>query len=212
MMGIVERKEREKKERRRQIMDGANRLFSARGFAGTTMEDIANEVELSPATLYLYFKNKEELYAAFSLKIMETLLERLDSLQNGSERKPENEIRVFKDEFYRLYESDPLSFRNVFHFQTSEHYKNMSPELVNEVKVFAGKALRFTAEVFECGIRKRVFKDGNPIALADVLWGMFTGIAIWEESKTVFDPKKKYMKQTLDLAFEIFIQGIKSTE
>jgi AcrR family transcriptional regulator len=51
IMGIAERKEREKKERRREIMDAAKRLFSSKGFAGTTMEDIAGEVELSPATL-----------------------------------------------------------------------------------------------------------------------------------------------------------------
>ena len=208
-MGIAERKEREKRARRLKIMDSANRLFSARRFAGTTMEDIANEVELSPATLYLYFKNKEELYAAFSLKIMGTLLERLDSLRNGADRDPENEVRMLKDEFYSLYEHDPLSFRNVFHFQTSEHYKSMSQELVHEVKVFAGRALRFTAEIFECGIKQGIFKDRNPIALADVLWGMFTGIAIWEESKAAFDPNKRYLKQTLDLAFEIYIQGIK---
>jgi AcrR family transcriptional regulator len=211
IMGIAERKEREKKERRREIMDAAKRLFSSKGFAGTTMEDIAGEVELSPATLYLYFRNKEELYAAFSLKIMGTLLERLDRLQSGAERNPENEIRLLKEELYKLYESDPLIFQNVFHFQTSENYKNMSPELVNEVKVFAGGALGSVAEIFEHGIRKRVFKDRNPIALADALWGMFTGIAIWEESKAAFDPNKRYMKETLDLAFEVFIQGIKNT-
>jgi len=210
-MGIAERKEREKKERRRRIMDAAKRLFSSKGYTETTMEDIANDVELSASTLYLYFKNKEELCAAFSLEIMGAVLERVDHIQSSEERDPEKEIHVLKEDLYKSYEKDPLIFRNVFHFQTSEHYKNMSPELVTEVKAFAGRALRSVAEVFECGIRKGVFEDRNPIALADMLWSMFTGIAIWEESKAAFDPNKRYLKETFDMAFEVMTRGIKKS-
>ncbi|RLC22759.1 MAG: TetR/AcrR family transcriptional regulator, partial [Deltaproteobacteria bacterium] len=66
-MGIQERKEREKGRRRQQIMIAAKRVFSLKGFNKATMEDIANEAELSPGTLYLYFKNKDELCASLSL-------------------------------------------------------------------------------------------------------------------------------------------------
>ena len=51
-MGIQERKEREKERRRQQIMVAAKRVFSDRGFNKATMEDIAQEAELSPGTLY----------------------------------------------------------------------------------------------------------------------------------------------------------------
>ena len=57
-MGIAERREREKRMRRRQIVDAAKKIFSIKGFSGATMENIAQEAELSPATLYLYFTNK----------------------------------------------------------------------------------------------------------------------------------------------------------
>ena len=60
-MGIRERKEREKERRRQQITVAAKKVFSDKGFNRATMDDIANEAELSPGTLYLYFKNKEEL-------------------------------------------------------------------------------------------------------------------------------------------------------
>ena len=42
-------------------MVAAKRVFSDKGFNKATMEDIAQEAELSPGTLYLYFKNKEEV-------------------------------------------------------------------------------------------------------------------------------------------------------
>jgi AcrR family transcriptional regulator len=69
-MGIQERKERERERRRQQIIVAAKRAFSEKGFNRATMEDIAREAELSPGTLYLYFKNKDELYASLSLRIL----------------------------------------------------------------------------------------------------------------------------------------------
>ena len=77
-MGIQERKEREKERRKQQILVAAKRVFSEKGFNKATMEDIAQEAELSPGTLYLYFKNKEELYASLSLRILQYLLLRIE--------------------------------------------------------------------------------------------------------------------------------------
>ena len=79
-MGIEERKEREKKQRRRQLIDAAEKVFAAKGFSGATIENIAEEAELSPATLYLYFKNKDELYASLNLKMLEVLIEKMEGV------------------------------------------------------------------------------------------------------------------------------------
>lgn len=50
--------------KRRQIVDGARRVFLARGFDAASMADIAKEAGVSKGTLYVYFKNKEELFGA----------------------------------------------------------------------------------------------------------------------------------------------------
>ena len=84
-MGIQERKEREKERRRQQIIVAAKRVFSGKGFNKATMEDIAKEAELSPGTIYIYFKNKDELYASLSLRILKHLNIRLEHVKNESE-------------------------------------------------------------------------------------------------------------------------------
>ena len=85
-MGIQERKERERDRRRQQIMIAATRVFSEKDFNKATMEDIAKEAELSPGTLYLYFKNKDELFASLSLRILHYMNIRLQHvLQAGEE-------------------------------------------------------------------------------------------------------------------------------
>jgi TetR/AcrR family transcriptional regulator len=67
-MGIAERRGREKEQRRIDIIDAAERVFFSKGWRTATMDDVAESVELSKATLYLYFKNKEELYAAILVR------------------------------------------------------------------------------------------------------------------------------------------------
>lgn len=54
----------ENPEKRRQILDGARRVFSQLGFDATSVNDIAREAGVSKGTLYVYFENKEQLFAA----------------------------------------------------------------------------------------------------------------------------------------------------
>lgn len=49
---------------RRLILDAALRLFRERGYDGVNMRSIAEAIEYSPATLYLYYKDKNELFFA----------------------------------------------------------------------------------------------------------------------------------------------------
>jgi len=60
-MGIKERKELEKQEMRKLILDNAMKLFLEKGFENITIRHIAEKIEYSPATIYLYFKDKDEL-------------------------------------------------------------------------------------------------------------------------------------------------------
>ena len=88
-MSIEERKEREKEQRRQQIINAAERAFTAKGFSGATIENIAEEAELSPATLYLYFKNKDELYASLNLKMLKVLVEKIEAVRDCKTLTPE---------------------------------------------------------------------------------------------------------------------------
>jgi TetR/AcrR family transcriptional regulator len=67
-MSIKDRREREKEQRRNDIINAAEKLFFAKGYDDVSMNDIASDVELSKATLYLYFANKEELFFAIVLR------------------------------------------------------------------------------------------------------------------------------------------------
>ncbi len=60
-MGIAERKEKERREMRELILDTAKKLFLDEGFNRVTIRRIAEKIEYSPATIYLYFRDKNEI-------------------------------------------------------------------------------------------------------------------------------------------------------
>jgi AcrR family transcriptional regulator len=206
-MGIRERKERERERRRQQIIVAAKRVFSDKGFNKATMEDIAQEAELSPGTLYLYFKNKEELYASLSLRILQYLKIRMEHV-NAENLEPEKKLEALMEAMYDVYEFDPLIIINMFHLQSSETLKNLSPQLLSEIKALSQKSIGSIARIFSDGIQKGVFIDKHPNALADIFWSLFTGVVLWEASKKIINEDKDYLRKNLETAFEIFALGI----
>jgi len=76
-MGILERKERDKEEMRRKIMDASRQLFLEQGFEKTSIRNIADAIEYSPATIYLYYKDKNELLFALHEEAFVKLMEEL---------------------------------------------------------------------------------------------------------------------------------------
>ena len=73
-MGISERKEREKEQRRKDIIDSAEKVFFEKGLNNSTMDEVAKQAELSKGTLYLYFKSKEEIHFEIRKKAIYKML------------------------------------------------------------------------------------------------------------------------------------------
>jgi len=67
-MTRAERREREREQRRNDIIEAAERFFFSKKYDNVSMDDIAEATELNKATLYLYFKNKDSLYATVVLR------------------------------------------------------------------------------------------------------------------------------------------------
>ncbi len=79
-MGIAERKESEKKKMRSRILHAAMKLFLEKGFENVTIRRIAERIEYSPATIYLYFKNKDDILYALYREGFEELYRRQQAI------------------------------------------------------------------------------------------------------------------------------------
>jgi AcrR family transcriptional regulator len=207
-MGIQERKQRERERRRQQIIVAAKRVFSEKGYSKSTMEDIAREAELSPGTLYLYFKNKDELYASLSLRILQYLNIRLEDVKMEKGIEPRQKIAAIKEALFDVYQFDPMILINMFHLQSSETLKNLSSPLLENITELSRNSLTILAGIFKDDTGQDSYASRHPTAIADIVWSLFTGVVLWEESKRMIDNEKDYLKPTLDVAFEIFSRGI----
>ena len=80
-MGIKERRAKEKEQLRRQILLAARELFVNEGYENVSMRKIANKIEYSPTTIYLYFKDKADLLDSVCQETLLNLLNTLEQLK-----------------------------------------------------------------------------------------------------------------------------------
>ena len=164
-MGIAERKEREREQRRNEIITGAEKIFFEKGYDSATLDEVADAAELSKATLYLYFKNKEELYYA----IYERGLERLkqffseaisptnDSLQN---------IVAIGENYVKFVQTYPDYFKTILYFKGKLLNNPLEEELMD-----------LFIMVIDQGIKDKVINsEYSAPVLATLLWAQTTGV------------------------------------
>jgi AcrR family transcriptional regulator len=84
-MGVQERKAREKEELRQEILEAARDLFVEQGYEAVSMRKIAERIEYSPATIYLYFRDKADLFDNLCADTFQRLVERLESMTGEHE-------------------------------------------------------------------------------------------------------------------------------
>ncbi len=172
------------------------------------MEEIASEAELSPGTLYLYFKNKEELHTILSIEVLKHLADEIQTVV-AQDISVEKKVERFRDVFIAVYDYDPNILINLFHLQSGETLKNLSDEVLKQIKQYSSMAHGAIIDVIREGIEQGIFIDEHPVALADVLWASYAGIVLWVDSKRLLNDQKDFVKPTLKTAFTLISKGLK---
>ncbi len=80
-MGIKEKRDRQKEEFRREIIDTARKLFIEEGYEAFSMRKLAQKMGFSPTTIYLYFKDKDALLYAICEELAEQCLLELTEIR-----------------------------------------------------------------------------------------------------------------------------------
>src|ERR1700720_2414381 len=79
-MGVKERRDREKSETRDKILDAARELFVSEGYENVSMRRVAEKIEYSPTTIYLYFEDKASLLYAICEETFARLAKRMEAI------------------------------------------------------------------------------------------------------------------------------------
>lgn len=169
-MGIQERKEREKEQRREEILNAAQYIFFDKGLQAATMDDIADKAELSKGTLYLYFSSKEDLYLAVLLRGLGRLHEMF--LKVVAEKKP---VLILLDDFQQAYvqffKEHTNYFRMLDFFETPQFHKQVSADMKDQCAEATEKLWQVATELIVQAVTAGLLKPSlNPRQTAVMLW------------------------------------------
>jgi AcrR family transcriptional regulator len=92
-MGVQERREREKQGIREEILAAARTLFVEDGFENVSIRKIAEKIEYSPGTIYLYFQDKADILAQISEETFSRLEQKLAAINRDMAAEPLDRVR-----------------------------------------------------------------------------------------------------------------------
>jgi AcrR family transcriptional regulator len=209
-MGIAERKEREKQQRRNDIIDAAEKVFFQKGFMQATMDAVAEQAELSKGTLYLYFKSKEELHWAISTRGVNILQDMMEKVYSARENGLENLIKLGQT-FITFSEQHKKYFEALLFFEGSDLNKLNMPSEQIENTFFFESPLKLLFQAVEKGIGDGSIRGDIPVnTLASTLWAQIFGVLqVNFHKKEIFDLYKMSKQDIVQCHFNLLIDGIK---
>ncbi|MBC7903171.1 MAG: TetR/AcrR family transcriptional regulator [Gemmatimonadaceae bacterium] len=170
-MGIAERKEKQKLEIKKLILDASMKLFVDEGFENVSIRKIADLIEYSPTTVYLYFKDKDEILFSLHDIGFQKLQEHNQSL--ATIKNPL--LRLHKmGENYLDFGMDNPEYYDLMFIQRAPMNALMAMESC-EWKSGDAAINVLKATLAECMEKNLIEKDDvNAVAMA--IWGMVHGL------------------------------------
>jgi TetR/AcrR family transcriptional regulator len=179
-MTIAERKEREREERRMQIISAAEHLFFEYGYDQVSMEQIAREAELSKGTIFFYFKSKEALYFTIVLQGIKLLHEMISDAVNQCEGPAVNHLGALGMAGIRFAREFP-GYRSMILLFKSGRFSLDQREIYNdEITEFifhSDAMISLTEDIVKSGVEDgSIRSDIDPIELAIIVRMMISSV------------------------------------
>ncbi len=176
-MGIKERREREKLQRQNDILDAAEKVFFEKGYNLAKMDDVAEEAELSKGTLYLYFKNKEELYFGLTHRALLNLKERFQKVVTAEGSGLEKIVNI-GHAFYDFSKEEPEYYKTIAQYEMAQMEATEEGKHVMQKCHEVGKTvMELVAAPLVQGIKDgSIRSDIHPLKTAFLLQGLSNGL------------------------------------
>ncbi len=188
----------------------ADRLFSENGIEKTTMEDIAREAEYSKATLYVYFKSKDEIFHYLVLKGMRLLHEQLKKALTDNEN--------ILDAYYSMCNTlavycnqHPLYFQSILETIASDIDSRKRSQILEEIYQVGESLNEDVEKLMQRGMAQGVLReDLSYMPTGFVQWSALSGIISVANKKQEYIRQRMGMSKTefMQFGFEMMLQSI----
>ena len=143
-------------QRKDKIARNAISVFAEKGFKASTIAQLAKNVGLVEATIYKYFKNKEEILLYTVVSYMSDFMKNLDEQLWGI-KNPEEKLRKFIWQYLRWFQKH-IDFMKVFIFEIHPNPNYYHSEAYDQMK----KAVGVIGDILNEGKAAGLFRKGVP--------------------------------------------------
>lgn len=193
-MGVQERREREKQGIREEILEAARKLFVTEGYENVTIRKIADQIEYSPGTIYLYFQDKADILAQISEETFSRLERKLAAINRDAAVDPLERLRSGLRAYIQFGLDHPN--RYVLTFVRGSIQCAAGGRCFGELM----KAVGFAMEAGE-------MSDADVVEVSQALWAGSHGVT----SLLITYPDFPFVEQgrLVDKMLEILIEGVR---
>ena len=157
-------------ESKKKIIDAAMAVFSTKGYAKANIREIAKAAGISVGGVYLYFRNKEELYKSLINKWMRDIGSRLEITAGSAESATEA-----LSNFLKLHLENALKHKEFILLHIREHGFTFG---VHEKRQFFRKQRALIENIIQRGIQSGEFRKCNANDMAKLIMGSLRGIIL----------------------------------
>lgn len=186
--------------RKDQIIEAASRLFRQFGYLKTSVDDIARFLGIGKATIYHYFRSKEEIF----LQVLQLEADRIaEKTRRALARvnSPSEKLAIFLkihfEEIFRRIKNQNLTIENIYTLQ---------PLVDKGIREFYNVQLNMLREILQEGIETRCFKKMDPHSVAVLLLSLLRSLFT---PPFVLDPSLS-PKRLIDNFLTIVLKGLEA--
>jgi AcrR family transcriptional regulator len=184
----------------KQILDQATRLFADKGFASTTLQDVADATGLTRPALYHYVANKDELLSKLFSETTETPAAVLHDINNRTDLGPTEKLRKMAASIALNQAQSSDRFKLIIRSET-----DLPDELSRTHQQSRRHVLKEFLDVIESGIRAGEMRPVDPRTAALGIIGMLNWVAWWQPTGDP-DSDREVATQLADMAVRTVAQ------
>lgn len=212
IVGLEDRRRRERDNRRSSIVKAARKLFIEKGFKAVTVESIARKAELSKGAIYLHYNSKEEIYAHIVLSDLGKFHDRFTGLLKSS-GSASQALFEFADIYVDFFLNEREFFRNLMNFMIRATGMNFPDELYEESIKTMNKTIDIVEQILEFGVRRGEFPETiNLRQNRNALWGMLNGVISLYIFTGNEEKRDDVIRGTVKKGMQTFVQGLKTAQ
>jgi TetR/AcrR family fatty acid metabolism transcriptional regulator len=162
---------RKKAEKKAKILEAALKVFSRQGYVPASLDEVAKAADVAKGTLYLYFRDKENLFESTIMFVIDRLAERIRS----NVQESMDPLRIFELLAYHQLDffAGNRDFFAVFHNILHDNVLKKHKKLFDSLNKRMDELLEFVSSVVERGKKAgRIRRDVPTEDLVHIFGGM----------------------------------------